>query len=164
MARQAFPQGAGRSTARRAAFAALLAVYAQGFACGAEAASASVERQCLAQAMYWEARGEGRRGMIAVGWTVLNRMRSPRFPATPCGVVHEGGERPPCQFSYWCDGKSDRPRDLRSWQEALGIAAKLLRHPPRDPTHGALYFHGPGVRTPRHRVRTAHIGRQVFYR
>jgi spore germination cell wall hydrolase CwlJ-like protein len=103
--------------------------------------------------------------MIAVGWTVLNRVKSPRFPSTPCGVVHQGGERPPCQFAYWCDGKSDRPRDRQSWEAALGIAAKLLsRRPPRDPTHGALFFHNRSVRTPRHHDRTARIGAHVFYR
>lgn len=42
---------------------------------------------CLALALYWEARGDGRRGMTAVGWTVLNRVDSPKFPATPCAVV-----------------------------------------------------------------------------
>ncbi|HEX5420243.1 MAG TPA: cell wall hydrolase [Gammaproteobacteria bacterium] len=114
--------------------------------------------------MYWEARGEGRRGMIAVGWTVLNRVKNPLFPSTPCAVIHQGGERPPCQFSYWCDGKSDRPRDLPSWRSALKIAAKLLSHPPPDPTGGALYFHNRSVRTPRHHVRTARIGAHVFYR
>ena len=102
--------------------------------------------------------------MLAVGWTVLNRVSSARFPATPCGVVHQGGERPPCQFSYWCDGKSDRPRDSRSWRSALMIAAQLMQDPPPDPTGGALYFHNRSVRTPGRRVRTARIGAHVFYR
>jgi spore germination cell wall hydrolase CwlJ-like protein len=142
----------------------LFGVFAQSFAGYAQAATMGQEQRCLAEAMYWEARGEGRRGMTAVGWTVLNRVRSPRFPSTPCSVVHQGGERPPCQFHYWCDGRSDEPRDLPSWQSALTIAAQLLHDTPPDPTDGALYFHNVSVRTPRHRNRTARIGSHVFYR
>ena len=154
----------GAKSAASAVLAVLLGGVVLAPSSGAQAGTMRVEQQCLAQAMYWEARGEGRHGMIAVGWTVLNRMSSPSFPGTPCSVVHQGGERAPCQFSYWCDGKSDRPRDLRSWRSALMIAAELLTDPPRDPTDGALYFHNRRVRTPRHRVRTARIGAHVFYR
>jgi len=128
------------------------------------AASLREEQRCLALTLYFEARGEGRDGMLAVGWTVLNRVRSADFPATPCDVVRQGGERPPCQFSWWCDGRSDRPRDPRAWQAALLVAAELLQDPPRDPTAGALYFHSTSLAAPWRRVRTARIGRHVFYR
>ena len=133
-----------------------------------EAASRSLkqEQYCLALTMYWEARGEGYRGMTAVGWTILNRVNSREFPATPCDVVFQGGEQPPCQFSYWCDGKSDRPRDRRGWRIALVIAAKLLIDPPQDPTFGALFYHSANIKIPwkRQRTRTARIGRHIFYR
>ncbi len=124
------------------------------------------QRECLALAMYWEARGEGRRGMEAVGWTVLNRVESPRFPATPCAVVYEGGERPGCQFSWYCDGKSDRPRDHDSWRLALQTASDLLASPGDDPTGGALFFHAAGAGTGWHTTlqRTARVGGHVFYR
>src|SRR5690606_18896733 len=56
------------------------------------------EQRCLALAMYFEARSEGPEGMRAVGSVVLNRVESDQFPPTPCEVVHEGGETPPCQF------------------------------------------------------------------
>jgi N-acetylmuramoyl-L-alanine amidase len=151
-------------SATGAALVLLLGAFAQSFSASAEAGSTSDEQRCLAQAMYWEARGEGRQGMIAVGWTVLNRIESSRFPATPCRVVHQGGERAPCEFSYWCDGKSDRPREPRSWRAALIIAAELLYDPPPDPTGGALFFHNRSVRTPHGHVRTARIGSHVFYR
>jgi len=130
------------------------------------AASLAAEQQCLALAMYWEARGEGELGMLAVGWTVLNRVNSREFPATPCAVVHQGRERGPCQFSWWCDGKSDRPRERRSWVRAQILAARLMRNPPRDPTAGALYYHSARIREPwkRKRLKTAHIGNHVFYR
>ena len=124
------------------------------------------EQQCLALNLYWEARGEGRAGMLAVGWTVLNRVNSPQFPATVCGVVYQGGERPPCQFSWWCDGKSDRPREQHSWTAAVKVSSELLRRPPPDPTKGALFYHNTSIRSPwkRPREQTARIGRHIFYR
>lgn len=124
------------------------------------------QQECIALAMYWEARGEGPRGMEAVGWTILNRTNSSHFPSTPCEVVFEGGERPGCQFSWYCDGSSDRPRDWRSWQQAMQIAGELLTEPQPDPTAGALFFHSDDIGNPwrRSRVRTAKIGGHVFYR
>lgn len=136
--------------------------------CGNYASASTLrdEQACLALSIYWEARGEQRSGMIAVGWTVLNRVRSEHFPSTPCDVVRQGGELPPCQFSWWCDGKSDRPRDRNAWTKALLISAELLLDPPPDPTGGALFFHSTGIPVPwqRKRLRTARIGRHVFYR
>lgn len=124
------------------------------------------EHHCLSLALYWEARGESPRGMIGVGWTILNRTNSPHFPGTPCAVIYQGGEQRPCQFSWWCDGKSDRPRDRRSWSRARVIAADLLTKPPPDPTHGALFYHSTTIRTPwkRKRTRTVRIGNHIFYR
>src|SRR5689334_19549364 len=111
--------------------AALVGLLAQGFTETSQAtsrrersrkaASANAEQQCLAMAMYWEARGEGTLGMTAVGWTVLNRMKSGRFPTTPCGVVHQGKQTWPCEFEFWCDGRDDRPREAGSWQSAMTL-------------------------------------------
>lgn len=135
---------------------------------GADAAAASLrdEQHCLALALYWEARGEGRSGMVAVGWTILNRVHSRDFPSTPCAVVRQGGEQPPCQFSWWCDGKSDRPRERRSWNTALLTAAELMHDPPADPTGGSLYYHNSRVRPgwTGSLTRTARIGSHIFYR
>lgn len=132
----------------------------------ASARTLEQQQQCLALALYWEARGEGRPGMLAVGWTILNRVASPEFPATPCDVVYQGGERPGCQFSFYCDGKSDRPRHRHSWHRSMIIAALLLTRPPPDPTAGALYFHSTSVnsRWHRQRPRTVRIGQHMFYR
>ncbi len=133
-----------------------------------EASAKSNDRstQCLALAMYWEARGEGRLGMEAVGSVVLNRVRNPKFPRSVCDVVFQGGESPPCQFSWWCDGKSDRPRDAVQWRQAIRSAEKLLSRPHSDPTQGALYFHSTTVHSPWHRRQkpTVRIGGHVFYR
>jgi len=136
------------------------------YSAGASARTVAEEHGCLALSIYWEARGEQRAGMYAVGWVVLNRVASREFPATLCDVVRQGGERPPCQFSWWCDGKSDRPRDRASWTTAQLIAATLLSKPPPDPTQGALFFHSVDVRAPwrKTRTKTAEIGRHVFYR
>lgn len=147
----------------------VMIVGAAGLTAGAPASAHDVrqEQHCLALAMYWEARGEGRAGMTAVGWTVMNRVFSEAFPSSPCAVVYQGGESPPCQFSWYCDGKSDRPRDWHSWQHAMQIAAELLTpRPPNDPTGGALYYHSVDVdsRWHKRRMRLSRIGRHVFYR
>lgn len=144
----------------------LICLIAPLYVTDAEARSLEAEHRCLALALYWEARGENRRGMIAVGWTILNRAQSAKFPATPCAVVYQGGEQAPCQFSWWCDGKSDRPRDRDSWIQARVIAAELLINPPRDPTGKALFYHSTSIGVPwkRKRTRTARIGNHIFYR
>jgi N-acetylmuramoyl-L-alanine amidase len=124
------------------------------------------DEHCLALAMYWEARGEGRDGMIAVGAVVLNRAQHERFPDTVCAVVSQGGPTPPCQFSWYCNGRSNGPREQEAWARAQELARKMLTDPPKDPTRGALFFHNASVR-PSWRnqlVRTAQIGGHVFYR
>jgi N-acetylmuramoyl-L-alanine amidase len=128
--------------------------------------AADQNAQCLALAMYWEAKNEGPDGMLAVASVVLNRVAHPEFPDTVCGVVEQGGESPPCQFSWWCDGKSDQPTDARAWASAKRMAQIALRSPPSDHTRGALFFHNPAIATPwvRERQRTVQIGQHVFYR
>lgn len=122
--------------------------------------------RCLSLAMYWEARGEGHRGMIAVGSVVLNRVQSRDFPNSVCAVVYQGGEAPPCQFSWWCDGKSDRPRNRSQWLAAQAATEALLSNRSNDPTGGALFFHSTSIRSSWHRTRprTAKIGNHIFYR
>ena len=73
----------------------------------------SDEITCLAQNIYFEARSEPVAGMLAVGHVVLNRVASDRFPDTVCKVIRQGGERRRhrCQFSWWCDGRSDKPHN-----------------------------------------------------
>lgn len=125
---------------------------------------ASGAQHCVALAMYWEARGEGRQGMAAVGAVIDNRVKSSAFPNDHCSVVYQGGETPPCQFSWWCDGKSDRPASQSQWALALGTAEDLLAGRINDPTNGALFFHSTTIRRPWDRTQTARIGGHVFYR
>ena len=135
-------------------------------AAGSWASSTNRSAECLALAMYWEARGEGTLGMQAVGSVVLNRVQHRNFPDTVCAVVFQGGEAPPCQFSWWCDGKSDRPRDTRQWRHAVHTAERLLTRRYSDPTRGALYFHSTTVNSSWHRRQhaTVRIGGHRFYR
>jgi spore germination cell wall hydrolase CwlJ-like protein len=123
-------------------------------------------RRCLALAMYWEAGAEGAEGMLAIASVVLNRVAHPAFPSGVCAVVRQGGEQPPCQFSWWCDGRSDIPTDARTWRLAQQLAKTALVKAPPDRTRGALFFHNTSIATPwlKKRERTVRIGRHVFYR
>ncbi|UCH75535.1 MAG: cell wall hydrolase [Rhodospirillales bacterium] len=101
------------------------------------------EIECLALNIYFEARGEPVDGRIAVGHVVLNRVADDRYPDKICDVVKQGGPRPKhkCQFSWWCDGRSDRPRDLQAWRESQVLARVVFWGYAEDPTGGALWYH-----------------------
>ncbi|MEO7386492.1 MAG: cell wall hydrolase [Gammaproteobacteria bacterium] len=121
---------------------------------------------CLARTIYWEARGEEGVSMEAVASVVMNRLGHERFPDTVCAVVRQGREHGACQFSWWCDGRSDRARDDESYATAKEIARRALNLELRDRTGGALYFHHrkvtPGWSTAYRK--TAEIGDFVFYK
>ncbi|MGF1608956.1 MAG: cell wall hydrolase [Kiloniellales bacterium] len=124
------------------------------------------ELRCLALTLYFEAEGEGREGMAAVAAVVLNRVRSADFPDSVCGVVKQGGEAGPCQFSWWCDGKSDWPQNHPIWLQAEQVARKALSRKLQDPTDGSLFYHHTAI-LPKWRLAmemTAVIGRHAFYR
>jgi hypothetical protein len=125
------------------------------------------ERRCLATALYFEARGEPVRGQIAVGQVILNRVRSPQFPETICGVVFQGQHQPGCQFSFACDGKTDIPRDDREWAQAQDLSKKIMA--------GELWLQEVGYSTYFHAnyvspywkgdmSRIDKIGRHIFYK
>ena len=107
------------------------------------ARSARYDIECLALNVYFEARGEPFIGKIAVAHVVLNRMRDRRFPASACMVVQQGDHRVRhnCQFSWWCDGKSDRPRHRTAWATSLAVAKEVYWGFAEDPTRGALWYH-----------------------
>ncbi|NQV20067.1 MAG: cell wall hydrolase, partial [Rhodospirillales bacterium] len=98
--------------------------------------------KCLAQAIYFEARSEPIEGQAAVAEVVLNRVQDKRFPNTVCGVVFQNEKwRHRCQFSFACDGRSDRPRERKSWQQARKIAAVVLAGAEDDMTNAATHYH-----------------------
>ena len=125
------------------------------------------EIQCLALNIYFEARGEPELGKIAVAHVVLNRVDDTRFPKTVCGVVREGGEHRlrRCQFSWWCDGRSDTPLDNLAWRESREIAWDVLRGARSDPTRGALWYHADYVSPSWGEAfdRGPKIGQHIFY-
>ncbi|WP_291239569.1 cell wall hydrolase [Gemmobacter sp.] len=128
-------------------------------------ASGDAQWQCLATALYHEARGESVKGQIAVAEVILNRVDSPAYPRTVCGVVQQGGNGG-CQFSFTCDGRSDRISDRAAWARAGKIARSMLDGAPRVLTAGATHFHTVNVRPgwARRFDRTASIGAHLFYR
>lgn len=121
--------------------------------------------QCLAETVYHEARGEGIAGQVAVAEVVLNRVDDPRFPRSVCGVVHQSNAQG-CQFSWTCDGMSDRISERAAWDQAARIARAMLDGAPRSLTDGATFFHTHAVRPSwaRRFERTANIGAHSFYR
>jgi spore germination cell wall hydrolase CwlJ-like protein len=123
------------------------------------------EWQCLTEALYFEARGESLEGQIAVAEVILNRVDSPLYPRTVCGVVKQRGGGG-CQFSYVCDGRKDRMREKASADLAGRIARAMLDGAPRLLTDGATHFHTRAVRPgwSRRFDQTASIGAHVFYR
>lgn len=123
------------------------------------------EWECLRKALYFEARGESLKGEFAVAEVILNRVDSPAYPNSVCGVVEQGGHGA-CQFSYTCDGYRDVMAEPEAADRAGRIAMVMLEGAPRTLTMGATYFHTRAVRpawTGRV-VQTVAIGAHLFYR
>jgi len=86
------------------------------------------ELYCLATAIYFEARGEPYRGQVAVAQVVMNRVAHNLYPNTICGVVYQNSSwRNRCQFSFACDGRSERITEPEPWRQAQEIADKVTR-------------------------------------
>ena len=100
----------------------------------------------LSYAIYFEARSESTAGMIGVGQVVLNRVRSPKWPATIKGVVTQGvykgniPVRDTCNFSFWCDGIPEVVLNKKAWEKALKISNILLYKNNIDITDGADHY------------------------
>lgn len=119
------------------------------------------ERQleCMALNMYFEARNQDTtEAMAAIGYTVLNRVASSRYPDTICGVVYQGKRnenggyrRNRCQFSWVCDGKADvpntrRPGEVEAWEKANEVALQVLTGAIDNPVGNATMYHATYVR------------------
>ena len=105
---------------------------------------------CLSMNIYHEARNEGLTGQRAVAWATMNRVNSDKYPDTICDVVYqaqldENGIpfKNKCQFSWFCDGKSDEVKDQASWRVAEQIAEEVMNAYGKetDPTNGAFMYH-----------------------
>jgi len=127
----------------------------------------SRELDCLTQAVYYEARGETPSGQAAVAQVVLNRARNPAFPKSVCGVVFQrAGAKKGCQFSFACDGSTQRGREVGAWRRAQTIASRALDGFVMAEVGSATHFHTLNVAPmwgPR-LMRVAQVGMHVFYR
>jgi spore germination cell wall hydrolase CwlJ-like protein len=141
-------------------------VAAQPFRLGG-ALEASRDLDCLTQAAYYEARGEGRDGMRAVAQVVLNRVRHPAFPKSVCAVVYQGaGRRTGCQFSFTCNGSMRGRVNQAAWNRARDVASAALSGTVYGAVGNATHFHTTGV-SPQWRsslVRVSQVGDHLFYR
>src|SRR5208282_5021617 len=122
-----------------------------------------------AEVMYYEARGEGVDGELAVAEVVFHRLHSRAYPASICGVVYQGeNDGPSCQFSFVCNGEMDRPKTAAAWAQANLLAAKILSGYLMlgNSTDGATSFHAVDVEPDwsSSLERTVQIGNHIFYR
>jgi len=104
--------------------------------------------------------------MEAIANVVMNRLGHEGFPNTICTVVRQGREQGSCQFSWWCDGRSDQAKEDESYATAKEIARKALNLQLIDRTGGALYFHQRNA-TPgwaAEYTKTIEIGEFLFYK
>lgn len=125
------------------------------------------EMRCLALNIYWESRSESLEGQIAVAAVTLNRVASEKFPSSICGVVKQGAEwrKYRCQFSWWCDGLKDTPKERQAWMASQQLARLVLNGKFVDPTDGALWYHADYVSPDwaNRMDKTVKIGRHIFY-
>ena len=130
---------------------------------------------CLALNVYHEARDQPFIGQVAVAQVVMNRVRDDRYPDDVCGVVYQGPTyswkpdfpvRHRCQFSWYCDGKSDNTRDTEAWEIAMLIATGVYNGNLGDFVEGATHYHATYVlpEWAETKTKTVQIGDHVFYR
>ena len=126
------------------------------------------EAYCLAKNIYFEAGNQPLAGRIAVGQVTINRRNHGMFPHTICEVVYQGGEtRHRCQFSWYCDGKSDVPTDSETWMESIILAFRLLNFDDMDITEGSLWYHANYIDKPYwsdELTPTVVINNHIFYK
>jgi spore germination cell wall hydrolase CwlJ-like protein len=131
------------------------------------AEAAGRERKCLAEAIYYEARSESRVGQLAVADVILNRVKSPVYPDSICGVVYQGSKRRTgCQFSFTCDGSMRARVNQRKMREADLLAGAILAGVRVPVSRSATHYHADYVSPPwaDRLTPTAVIGAHKFYR
>jgi spore germination cell wall hydrolase CwlJ-like protein len=126
------------------------------------------EHRCLSEALYYEARGEGRIGEQAVAEVVFHRLNAGYHGHSICAVIYEGAGRSGCQFSFTCDGALRRPREAAAWSKSEQLAAQILTGVValRNATSGATNYHAVSVSpgwAPA-MEKTIQIGNHIFYR
>ena len=137
------------------------------------------DKKCLTENIYFEARGQGQAGWLAVAQVTQNRVDDRRFPNTICEVVKQGltyasGDpiRNKCQFSWYCDGKSDKPKNTKVYNEISELVNYIYDiqdkpdHELLDITDGATHYHADYVRPSwaKTKTKTIEIEDHIFYR
>ena len=139
------------------------------------------EVTCMAKNIFFEAAVESTAGKLAVAHVTLNRVDSKHFPSSVCEVVYEGPHytgangqlypvRDRCQFSWYCDGKGDDPREGSGlWEDAQELAKYVLLRQEELPdiTDGALHYHASYIDAPiwaKRKKITTKIDTHIFYR
>ncbi|MEA3010969.1 MAG: hypothetical protein QOJ91_2661 [Sphingomonadales bacterium] len=122
--------------------------------------TADAQQECLAGAVYFEAKGEPLNGQLSVAEVILNRARSGRFPASACGVVKQPG-----QFSFIRGGRFPAiARTSPAWKRAVAIAHIAVQDLADSPAPRALFFHAKRVSPGWRLTRVAAVGNHIFYR
>ena len=134
------------------------------------------ELECLQKNMYFEAAVESTAGKLAVAHVTSNRVKSSKHPNTYCEVVHEGvhykngfPKRDSCQFSWYCDGKHDKPYPGPTWKKTKELAEYYMEHKHlfKDITDGATHYHADYIKNPRWSnflEKTVKIDTHIFYK
>ena len=132
------------------------------------------QHYCLAQNIYFEARGSNLADRAGVANVVMNRTKDRRYPETICEVVRQGRQdangnmiRNQCQFSWYCDGKSDVPGNQDLWIDAQMLAWEMIENNKyRGLTEGATHYHATYVSPnwARDLQLVGRIGAHIFYR
>jgi spore germination cell wall hydrolase CwlJ-like protein len=156
----------GRGLLLRASYAGPASPAAEPFRAASVLQSAR-DLDCLADAVYYEARGESATGQAAVAQVVLNRVRHPSFPKSVCAVVFQGAHTgDTCQFSFACDGSMNKAREPGAWRQARTVASRALSGFVMPSVGNATHFHVAGLQPQwgPQLMRVAQIGMHVFYR
>ena len=130
---------------------------------------------CLSLNIYHEARSESKLGQEAVGLVTMNRVYDGRYPDTVCDVVYQSHvdskgrpKRNRCQFSWYCDGKSDKIHDIVAYNEIEELSASILESYgiERDITDGAVMYHASYVKPywASSYERTSRVDSHIFYK
>lgn len=141
--------------------------YSRKFLAKLPKANGGSDLRCLAEAIYFEARGESVKGQFAVAEVILNRVDHPLYPDTVCGVINQGtGRKWQCQFTYTCDGLAEIIREKRAYERGAKVAKLMLDGAERKLTQGATHYHTTAVDPSWNRTfpRTAKIGSHLFYK
>ncbi|MBO0345519.1 cell wall hydrolase [Roseibium sp. CAU 1637] len=126
------------------------------------------EQKCLAEAIYFEARGEVEEGQVAVAQVVLNRVKNPSYPNSICGVVYQNKQkRNRCQFSFACDGIRDRISQPASWKLAKRLAEEVTGGKQYlKMVDASTHYHATYVkpRWAKSMARRGQVGQHIFYK